>query len=331
MTSDVSKPPPESRFGMLIPNWNGEAFIQPCLEAVSVAVRESGHEIPCLVIDDASADRSPGMIERSFPEIQLIRQSPNRGFGATVNRGMNELRCEWVFLLNNDLAPRPDFCARLIETLEKCGEERVFAIGARTVEWDSDETNHGGQRALWRRGMIAQVPFETDSREETGFFQAGACLIHRERFLSLGGFADIFHPGYWEDYDLAWQARRRGWINVYDGLAIGNHVGQGSMRRLLGDRRLANTQRRNRLLFNWVELTDPTLLLLHILSLPMRIVPGMFRFGRVGWGIPFLTALQRLPAVIRLRRGRRGSETVCNDRQLLVPPPSPIARREGDS
>jgi len=291
-------------YGVLIPNWNGEAYIERALGSVLAAARRTGRVMEVVVVDDASTDRSPELIEKSFPGVRLIRLAQNVGFGRAVGIGMAALAAEWVFLLNNDLALQSDFCERLIATLGQHDPEGLFAIGAQTRDWASQAPNHSGQRAAWREGLIVQEPFDSPETRPTDFFQAGACLVNRARFLKLGGFASIYHPGYWEDYDLAWQARRRGWVNLYEPLAVAYHWGQGSMRRRYGEWGVSLLVRRNHLLFVWANLSDPWLLARHFLALPGQVLRQTTREGEAGWGRALLAALGRLPAALRLRRKR---------------------------
>ncbi|MCE5229321.1 glycosyltransferase family 2 protein [bacterium] len=301
-------------FGVVIPNWNGAAFIERCLGSVLAAVRRSGRAMEIIITDDASGDGSADIIAKSFPSVKLIRWDANVGFGEAVGRGMAAATADWIFLLNNDLALKEDFCERLISVLDAQPDpKRVFAIGARTLDWATGAPNHGGQLARWKDGLIMQEPFESDDAAEAGFFQAGACLINRNKFNELGGFAPIFAPGYWEDYDLAWQARRRGWSVMYDPRANAYHLGKGSMAERLGDYGLSLTLKRNHLLFVWANLSDTGLLAKHFASLPKLVLK---KEGLAGWGRALIAALERLPAVLKLRRTRMG---VCgkSDRELM--------------
>lgn len=323
----------EAKIGVLIPNWNGEEYIERCLGSVLAAVRRTGRAAEIVVVDDASEDRSAELIERQFPSVHLIRLGRNVGFGEAVNTGMRALDAEWVFLLNNDLVLKADFCERLLATLAeyktKCESlfvvpplgglpdrlkaelktnqtnQQIFAIGARTLDWETQAPNHAGQTAGWQEGLIVQLPFDAETATPTDFFQAGACLIDREKFLALGGFAALFHPGYWEDYDLAWQARGRGWVNIYEPRAIGYHWGKGSMRRRYGEWGVSLLTRRNHLLFVWANLAEPACLAEHFLALPGKILRDRTEPGQAGWARALWAALGRLPVALALRRRRR--------------------------
>ena len=295
---------PTTTYAALIANWNGEAFIERCLGSVMAAVRRAARPIQVVVVDDASDDRSSDIVANSFPSVRLIRLRRNRGYGRAVNRAMKEIQADRVFLLNNDLAPATDFFERLIRTFDESDPERIFAVGARTLDWETHAINHGGQRAVWQRGLIVQEAFECDDAQPTDFFQAGACLVDRRRFVELGGFDPIFHPGYWEDYDVAWQALRSGWINLYEPRAVAYHCGKGSMRRRFGEFGVSLAVRRNHLLFNWINLRDGGLLTRHLIGLPGLIIRDTTESGRAGWGRALVEALVRLPRALRLRRRR---------------------------
>lgn len=307
-----------SRYAILIPNWNGLGVIEKCLASVMTAAREIGETMELVVIDDASTDDSPRVIQGAFPSARLLRLETNIGFGAAVNRGMHELKAPWVFLLNNDLALMPDFFARLEESREELDDPELFAIGARTLHWGTREPNHAGMNARWRGGMIVQEPFEAETLAKSDFFQAGACLISRERFLELGGFSTLYHPGYWEDYDLAYRARRNGWNNYYEPRAEAHHWGKRSMASLLGSE-LDRVIRRNHLLFNWANLDDAGLLARHFAGLGALALQAERQAGRMSfpWGGAMIAALGKLGEALRARRSR-SRKSKATDRELLI-------------
>ncbi len=293
-------------YGAIIANWNGSGYIERCLGSVLAAARRSPAPLHLLVVDDASTDDSPQKIATLFPSIQLLRLPVNVGFGQAVNEAMRTLSTPWVFILNNDLALRTDFFERLIETCKSLGGSDLFAIGAKTLQWESHEPNHAGMRARWKERMIVQEGFDTDELTPTDFIQGGSCLVDREKFLALEGFCPIYHPGYWEDYDLAYQARRHGWKNYYEPRAVAYHWGKRSMRALLGDYRLSLTIKRNHLLFNWVNLADKGLLVRHLTGLGglmLREEPFESE-STASWSRAFFSALTKLPSALRFLRTR---------------------------
>lgn len=265
-----------------------------------------------LVIDDASDDGSADLVAGRFPQAGLIRLTENVGYGAATNDAVRRASGELVFLLNNDLVVAEDFFARLLESWDDAArgapdDEGPFMIGARTMDQIRGAANHAGMNArLASRaegGMIVQESFAAETLAAAHFIQAGACLVRRDRFMQLGGFRAIFHPGYWEDYDLAWRGLRRGWTNHYEPRAKAWHAGGRSMRSRYGERGVALLKERNRLLFQWLNIVGARALAGHLLALPGWILSEPPAGGeQPGRARVFLSALARLGAVLHERR-----------------------------
>jgi len=73
-----------------------------------------------LVLDNASTDGSPTLIEQRFPEAELIRLGRNMGAAAANNVGARAAAdCDWIALLNADAHPEPDWLEALLATAEQ--------------------------------------------------------------------------------------------------------------------------------------------------------------------------------------------------------------------
>src|SRR5262245_14597723 len=134
------------RCAVVIPNWNGASFIERCLGSVYASLRAAGIcDASVIVFDDASEDDSVARIKSSFPQVTLIENRRNVGFGAAVNAAMQKAEpAEWVFLLNNDLALATDFCSRLLAARNASDPavRPLFAVGAQTRDWETQQPNH---------------------------------------------------------------------------------------------------------------------------------------------------------------------------------------------
>ena len=262
---------------IIIPNWNGAAFLDRCLAAALMSAAASGLETEVLLVDDASTDGSGQSTARRYPQVRFLQNRINAGFGETVNRGAREAKGDLLILLNNDLVATEPLIAELATPLMADGQ--VFGVSARTVDWHSQSPNHLNMAAEWDGGGFRLTYADSRDLSPTMFLQGGCCAVRRSAFLDLGGMCGIFAPGYWEDYDLSYLALKAGWKNFYNPRATAHHLGKQSMVRAFGRDHVASMQRRNRFLFHLVNLTDPPLLRRHLGRWPVWLAQGCFSRG----------------------------------------------------
>lgn len=291
----------KAEFSVVIANWNGAAFLRRCLSATVVSALATGlpHEI--IVIDDASSDGSAEIVVNEFPEIKLIRNEANLGFGASVNKAVSRAAAPIVVLLNNDLSPRERMLHELVRPLKD--DASVFAVSGKTVDWYTGEPNHVNMFGKIINGEFRLAYENSGELAESMFFQGGSCALRKEVFLSFGGFSPVYHPGYWEDYDISYLALKSGWRVLYNPKALAAHVGQGSMKRAYGSHRIHVVKLRNRLLFQWINFSDPTLVKQSCRQLPRALARATAEAQHAEIQA-FREALKKLPDVERIRQAR---------------------------
>ena len=72
---------------IIVVNWNGKEFIQQCLKSL-VSLTYTNFEI--ILVDNASTDNSVEIIEKNFPNVQLIKNNDNAGFAQGNNIGIKK-------------------------------------------------------------------------------------------------------------------------------------------------------------------------------------------------------------------------------------------------
>ena len=282
---------------VVIPNWNGERLISRCLSAVQHSARRSGRRFEIVVVDDASNDESCALIGQRFPDVQLLVNETNLGFGRTTNRGVEAAAGALVIFFNNDMVCSKDCIARLTAHFDD--DDQLFGVSALTVDWESHEPNHA-----WMAGCLEQGRFRLrwdhpQQARPAMFLQGGGCAIRRDRWRELGGFDPIFEPGYWEDYDLSMRALGHGWKILYDPAATAYHFGKASFSARYGPGGARQLARRNRFLFTWLNLSGKR----GVLSLPRQLAGETRRGDRAGVRA-FFQALSKWREVVRGRRKR---------------------------
>jgi CDP-glycerol glycerophosphotransferase len=114
------------RISVVLPIYNVEAFLQPCLE--SLAAQTVG-DFEAVMVNDGSTDSSPAIAaafaERD-PRFRLITQ-PNGGLSAARNTGMDATGAEFLHFLDSDDVLPPNAYELLLGALDRTGSD--FATG----------------------------------------------------------------------------------------------------------------------------------------------------------------------------------------------------------
>lgn len=85
---------------IIIVNYNTKDLIKNCINSIYKHTKDVDFEI--IVSDNGSVDGSVEMIKSEFPNVILIENNANLGFGAANNRGLKIAKGKYIFYLNSD-------------------------------------------------------------------------------------------------------------------------------------------------------------------------------------------------------------------------------------
>ncbi|MCR5511875.1 MAG: glycosyltransferase family 2 protein [Lachnospiraceae bacterium] len=215
---------------VLIPNYNGIDYIEGCIESI----RRAG-DYPIVIVDNGSCDGSREVIEAhlsgeaapAYNDIELIPLAENTGFCHAVNAGLEKIKTEYVFLLNNDTTITPDTISALEKRMDS--DPRIFAVQSKILSMsDPDVIDDSGDLycALgWAFTPGKGKSAEAYSRPCKVFACCGAAVLYRmSAFDDVGNF-DEEHFAYLEDIDIGYRARIMGYRNVYEPSSVIFHAG----------------------------------------------------------------------------------------------------------
>lgn len=217
-----------ARATVVIPNWNGAAWIPGCLEALAA---QELRDFRVILVDNGSSDDSIELARAKQPDIAVLSFARNRGFAAAVNAGIAAAETEYVALLNNDTRPRPRWLGSLVATMDAAAPD-VGSLASLMLNMDRPElVDDAGdlltrQGAARKRGHGRPAP-EFASTCEVFSACAGAALYRKSFLDALHGFDERFFA-YLEDVDLGLRGRLLGHRCVYVPGAEVLHRGHGS-------------------------------------------------------------------------------------------------------
>ena len=117
---------------IVIVEWNTVDMLRDCL--ASVFANNGGLDLQVIVVDNASEDGSPEMVEAEFPQVTQIRNADNRGFAAANNQGFEICTGRHVLLLNSDTYVLGNVLAASVAYLDAHAD--VGAMGCRVLNPD---------------------------------------------------------------------------------------------------------------------------------------------------------------------------------------------------
>ncbi len=102
---------------VIIVTFNGCDHVRRCLASVYEHTRDWPFDV--VVVDNASSDGTPDMVQREFPQVRLVRRSRNSGFAAGVNEGIALSSSNAVLILNPDAELIGDVLPPMLSYLEQ--------------------------------------------------------------------------------------------------------------------------------------------------------------------------------------------------------------------
>jgi GT2 family glycosyltransferase len=226
---------------IIIVNWNTRELLKGCLESVLETIHDISYEI--VVVDNASRDGSVAMLQEKYPQVRLIQNDENRGFGAANNQAMRIMTGSYALLLNSDAVLTENAVSELFTFME-AHSDAAMACG-QLLNADGGKQNSVASfpnllTLLTNTSLLEYLfpnrypskrysydkPIEVDSC-------IGACLLVRRKAVEDVGMFDERYFFFFEETDLAYQMKKAGWrvyqvptalIYHFQGQSIGRDI-----------------------------------------------------------------------------------------------------------
>lgn len=187
---------------VIVVTYNAMHWVEKCF----TSLRSSSIQSDVIVVDNGSTDGSQKYIRTHFPEVELIENKENLGFGRANNLGLQKAlddKYEYAYLLNQDAWILPDTFEKLIAVSKAHPEYGVLSPMQLKADGQSFEDKFG-RNVISRRQAFS--PFFIDDMYfqrvgdiyEVSFVMAAHWLIPAKCLQTVGGFSPTF-PHYGED------------------------------------------------------------------------------------------------------------------------------------
>lgn len=226
---------------VIIVSWNACDYLRDCLNSIYQTGSPCVQEV--IVVDNASKDGSPEMVEKEFPEVILIRAGENLGFARANNLAMRSAKGSIFALVNSDVIVHPGCLEKLAVFLDQHPD--VGLVGPRVIGGDGNlqRTCHRmptvwntACRVLaidrvfpqWQLLSGFELPHRYHDECTEVEVLSGCFLAARKQAVDeIGGLDERFFF-YGEDIDWCKRFWDAGWKLMFVPEAVATHFGGGS-------------------------------------------------------------------------------------------------------
>ena len=249
------------KVAIVILSWNGSQMLRSFLPSV---LKYTEEEAAVYVADNGSEDNTLEVLATSFPSVKVIPLDKNYGFAEGYNRALQEVKADYVVLLNSDVEVKDRWLTPLVAFMDAHPE--VAACQPKIKSWREPKNfEYAGAAGgfvdcygyPFCRGRIFNSVEEDHGQYDTPmkvFWATGACLFIRLQDYREAGGLDARFFAHMEEIDLCWRLNARGrevWCipesTVY-------HVGAATLKRENPHKTFLNF--RNNLLMLYKNLPD---------------------------------------------------------------------------
>lgn len=229
---------------IIIVNYNTSALTTQCISSIYASKITVSYEI--ILVDNASIDNTVNVVQNRFPDVRIIKNKENFGFGKANNIGAQQANGEYLFLLNSDTILSSDIITPMLHFLSlnvdvaACGCNLTNGAGKPAVSYGHFPTytqvfSDIGFYKLYKNYYKKKLSIALKVEEKDVFYVDYICgadiLIRKNIFDKLAGFDEIFFM-YYEETDLFYRLKEFGFKSAILPYLSLTHLEGGSMEKL---------------------------------------------------------------------------------------------------
>jgi glycosyltransferase involved in cell wall biosynthesis len=180
-------------FGIVVPVHDVADYLIACLDSIR---EQSQGDFEVVAVDDASTDDSPALLDKyaaADARFRVVHLRENVGLGAARNRGLVEVRGQYVVFVDSDDLLAPDALGALASRIEQTGRPDVVHFAFARSYADGRLEPDSRSTALAPEAVVTAE--ERPALLE--IFPTAWNKAYRKDFLDAHGFR--FGTGYYED------------------------------------------------------------------------------------------------------------------------------------
>jgi N-acetylglucosaminyl-diphospho-decaprenol L-rhamnosyltransferase len=220
---------------VVVVNYNTGHLLDRLFSNLSAA--RGSLNVRVIVVDNVSRDNSVEILRERYPNVILIQNSDNVGFGRANNQSLPLIRSRYVLLLNTDAFVSDDTLAKTVSFMEanpECGILGVKLVGETgdlqpscryfPTPWNVFLTKTGLSRFLRGARLVDDMEWDHATVRQCDWVPGCYYMIRTELIEQVGLFDPRFFL-YYEEVDHCRAAKNAGWTVKFYPFTTVVHIG----------------------------------------------------------------------------------------------------------
>lgn len=218
------------KLSIIIVSYNTRQLLADCINSIEKNMAGLLYEI--IVVDNDSTDESVVMLRTEYPEVKLIENDYNAGFAKANNQGLGLCSGEYILLLNSDTIVLEDGLSSLVDFMDN--HKNTAICGPKLLNSDmtlqlpcrrsfpgllNSISHFSGLGRLFPKsrlfGSYLMTYMDSDTDHEVDAVSGACLLVRRDVPDKIGGLLDEAFFMHFEDIDLCYRAKQKGFKVYY--------------------------------------------------------------------------------------------------------------------
>lgn len=225
---EILDPKLKENLSIIIVNTNEKEKLSRCLKSLEQAQIKVSLEI--IVVDNQSTDGTLQFLQKSYPQVKIVRNPHNLGYARSVNNGLRVASSNYCLILNPDIVVLPGSIEIMLDYM--ITNPKVGLAGCKLLNEDGSlqysvrrflDARTYLYRFTFLRGLMAGSSLERsylmqdwDHRDNclVDWVLGGCMMVKRKAFEEVGMMDEKIFL-YFDDVDWCYQMWNKGWQVAY--------------------------------------------------------------------------------------------------------------------
>ena len=221
-----------------IVSFNTKNLLQDCLN--SLKSQDGSSKLNIWVLDNNSSDGSAEMVEKEFPDVNLIRSDINLGFAKGQNQILKKIKDKYVLVLNPDTKIEEKAITEMVRVMENNPECAV--LGSKLIDFNGNLESNGGDFPFglalfsWLFNLESLM-LPNFHRTDLNYYKkthqvdwvSGTFMMTRSNIFEKAGFFNEEFFMYFEDCEFCYRVKKSGFkVMINPGVVVKHKSGSSS-------------------------------------------------------------------------------------------------------